>query len=202
LLWYARGAALNHLLSHAPSQHPKRISILIYIHTRPSSQVGLDAAGKTTILYKLRLGEVITTIPTIGEAHCLVYRRTLHVAVTAPVLNPSPPVHRLIHTCKGFNVDTIAYKNLNMTVWDIGGQTKIRPLWRYYYEDTNAIIYVVDSSDPDRFAESREELHGMLQDVGRHSWPPRVQMRLLVSHHMRLCLVSGHVARCALAGFR
>ena len=91
--------------------------------------VGLDAAGKTTILYKLRLGEVITTIPTIG-----------------------------------FNVDTIEYKNLNMTVWDIGGQTKIRPLWRYYYQDTDAIIYVVDSSDADRFAESREELHSMLQD--------------------------------------
>ena len=29
--------------------------------------VGLDAAGKTTILYKLKLGEVVTTIPTIGE---------------------------------------------------------------------------------------------------------------------------------------
>jgi GTPase SAR1 family protein len=29
-------------------------------------QVGLDAAGKTTILYRLKLGEVVTTIPTIG----------------------------------------------------------------------------------------------------------------------------------------
>jgi len=29
--------------------------------------VGLDAAGKTTILYKLKLGEIVTTIPTIGE---------------------------------------------------------------------------------------------------------------------------------------
>jgi GTPase SAR1 family protein len=31
------------------------------------AQVGLDAAGKTTILYKLKLGEIVTTIPTIGE---------------------------------------------------------------------------------------------------------------------------------------
>lgn len=31
--------------------------------------VGLDAAGKTTILYKLKLGEIVTTIPTIGETH-------------------------------------------------------------------------------------------------------------------------------------
>lgn len=29
--------------------------------------VGLDAAGKTTILYKLKLGEIVTTIPTIGK---------------------------------------------------------------------------------------------------------------------------------------
>ena len=31
--------------------------------------VGLDAAGKTTILYKLKLGEIVTTIPTIGTLH-------------------------------------------------------------------------------------------------------------------------------------
>ena len=31
--------------------------------------VGLDAAGKTTILYKLKLGEVVTTIPTIGKLY-------------------------------------------------------------------------------------------------------------------------------------
>merc|ERR1711903_364770 len=58
--------------------------------------VGLDAAGKTTILYKLKLGEVVTTIPTIG-----------------------------------FNVETVEYKNISFTVWDVGGQDKIRPLWRH-----------------------------------------------------------------------
>ena len=49
--------------------------------------VGLDAAGKTTILYKLKLGEIVTTIPTIG-----------------------------------FNVETVEYKNISFTVWDVGGQ--------------------------------------------------------------------------------
>lgn len=33
--------------------------------------VGLDAAGKTTILYKLKLGEIVTTIPTIGKSRAL-----------------------------------------------------------------------------------------------------------------------------------
>ncbi|XP_043835023.1 ADP-ribosylation factor 4-like [Dromiciops gliroides] len=63
--------------------------------------VGLDAAGKTTILYKLKLGEIVTTIPTIG-----------------------------------FNVETVEYKNICFTVWDVGGQDKIRPLWRHYFQNT------------------------------------------------------------------
>merc|ERR1712124_160271 len=77
--------------------------------------LGLDAAGKTTILYKLKLGEVVTTIPTIG-----------------------------------FNVETVEYRNINFTVWDVGGQDKIRPLWRHYYQNTQAVIFVVDSSDRER----------------------------------------------------
>merc|ERR1712032_364165 len=85
--------------------------------------VGLDAAGETTVLYKLKLGEVITTIPTIG-----------------------------------FNVETVEYRNLNFTVWDVGGQDKIRKLWRYYYQGTQALIYVVDSNDRDRSEDARQDL--------------------------------------------
>lgn len=98
--------------------------------------VGLDAAGKTTILYKLKLGEVVTTIPTIG-----------------------------------FNVETVEYKNISFTVWDVGGQDKIRPLWRHYYQNTQGIIFVVDSNDKERIDEqsgteqsAKEELHRMLAE--------------------------------------
>lgn len=52
--------------------------------------VGLDAAGKTTILYKLKLGDVVATIPTIG-----------------------------------FNMETVQYKNVSFSVWDVGGQDKV-----------------------------------------------------------------------------
>merc|ERR1712039_1069020 len=89
--------------------------------------VGLDAAGKTTILYRLKLGEVVTTVPTVG-----------------------------------FNVETVEYKNINFTVWDIGGQDKIRKLWRYYYQGTQGLIFVVDSNDRDRFEDACEELAKML----------------------------------------
>jgi len=91
--------------------------------------VGLDAAGKTTILYKLKLGEIVTTIPTIG-----------------------------------FNVETVEYKNIQFTVWDVGGQDKIRPLWRHYFQNTQGIIFAVDSNDRDRVVEAREELQRMLNE--------------------------------------
>jgi len=91
--------------------------------------VGLDAAGKTTILYKLKLGEIVTTIPTIG-----------------------------------FNVETVEYKNISFTVWDVGGQDKIRPLWRHYFQNTQGIIFVIDSNDRERVSEAREELQRMLNE--------------------------------------
>ena len=91
--------------------------------------VGLDAAGKTTVLYKLKLGELVTTIPTIG-----------------------------------FNVETVQYKNIHFTVWDVGGQDKIRPLWRHYYQNTQGVIFVVDSNDRERISEAAEELQKMLRE--------------------------------------
>jgi len=91
--------------------------------------VGLDAAGKTTVLYKLKLGEIVTTIPTIG-----------------------------------FNVETVEYKNISFTVWDVGGQDKIRPLWRHYFQNTQGLIFVVDSNDTERISEARDELARMLSE--------------------------------------
>ena len=90
--------------------------------------LGLDAAGKTTILYKLKLNETVSSIPTIG-----------------------------------FNVETVTpVKNVTFTVWDVGGQDKIRPLWKHYFNNTEGLVYVVDSSDRARVNESREELQWIL----------------------------------------
>ncbi|XP_067412840.1 ADP-ribosylation factor 6-like isoform X1 [Emydura macquarii macquarii] len=91
--------------------------------------LGLDAAGKTTILYKLKLGQSVTTIPTVG-----------------------------------FNVETVTYKNVKFNVWDVGGQDKIRPLWRHYYTGTQGLIFVVDCADRDRIDEGRQELHRIIND--------------------------------------
>lgn len=73
--------------------------------------VGLDAAGKTTILYKLHLGEVVKTAPTIGS-----------------------------------NVEVTAHSNVRLSMWDLGGQSTLRPTWRTYFVNTAALIMVVDSA--------------------------------------------------------
>merc|ERR1711971_515110 len=96
--------------------------------------LGLDGAGKTTILYRLQAGEVVTTIPTIG-----------------------------------FNVETVTYKNLKFQVWDLGGQTSIRPYWRCYYTNTDAVIYVVDSADRDRVGISKQDIEGAMSVTEVHS---------------------------------
>ena len=91
--------------------------------------LGLDAAGKTTILYQLKMGETVKTIPTLG-----------------------------------FNVETIKHKNFNFTIWDVGGQDKIRVLWKHYYQNTDGLIFVVDSNDQDRIEDAAEELKKMLAE--------------------------------------
>ena len=69
-----------------------------------------------------------------------------------------------IFTLPGFNVETVEYKNISFTVWDVGGQDKIRPLWRHYYQNTQGLIFVVDSNDADRIDAARDELHRMLNE--------------------------------------
>ncbi len=63
----------------------------------------------------------------------------------------------------GFNVETLSYKNIKFQVWDLGGQTSIRPYWRCYYPNTDAIIFVVDSTDVERLELSKTELFQLLE---------------------------------------
>ncbi|XP_024520345.1 ADP-ribosylation factor isoform X2 [Selaginella moellendorffii] len=91
--------------------------------------LGLDAAGKTTILFKLHIGEILSTVPTIG-----------------------------------FNVEKVQYKNVVFTVWDVGGQEKLRPLWKHYFSSTDALIYVVDSFDKDRIDKAALEFQAIVND--------------------------------------
>ena len=57
----------------------------------------------------------------------------------------------------GFNVEKVQYKNVLFTVWDVGGQEKLRPLWRHYFNNTDGLIYVVDSQDRERVNRAASE---------------------------------------------
>lgn len=89
--------------------------------------LGLDGAGKTTILYQMKLNEAVASVPTVG-----------------------------------FNVEEVNYRGLSFTVWDIGGQTRLRELWHHYYTGSNAIIYVLDSADVERINLAKETLEGVM----------------------------------------
>ena len=92
---------------------------------------GLDESGKTTILYLLKLGEKVLTLPSIG-----------------------------------FNVEVIDKDSWtkSLSIWDIGGQEKIRPLWVHYFNNTKGIIWVYDISNNQRIEESQNELKKILDD--------------------------------------
>ncbi|KAM9801471.1 ADP-ribosylation factor-like protein 14 [Neosynchiropus ocellatus] len=101
--------------------------------TQKQAQVlmlGLDDAGKTTLLYKLKYNETVATVPTVG-----------------------------------FNVETLDTDRSSpgLTVWDVGGQKKMRPHWKHHYADTAGLVFVVDSSDVKRLDEARKELHRVLR---------------------------------------
>ncbi len=59
----------------------------------------------------------------------------------------------------GFNVETIEYNKTSITMWDIGGQDKIRSLWRHYYQNVNGVVFVIDSLDKERMSDAIDELN-------------------------------------------
>lgn len=92
--------------------------------------LGFDSAGKSTLLYKLKLAEDTVTLPTVG-----------------------------------FNVEMIEVgKSLSLTVWDVGGQEKMRSVWGCYCERTDGLVYVVDSADKQRLQDSRREFERILKN--------------------------------------
>lgn len=89
--------------------------------------LGLDNAGKSSILKKFN-GEDISTIePTLG-----------------------------------FNIKTLEYLGFVLNCWDVGGQQTIRSYWRNYFEQTDGLIWVVDSADRWRMEDCKRELHKLL----------------------------------------
>ncbi|XP_010291520.1 PREDICTED: ADP-ribosylation factor-like protein 11 [Phaethon lepturus] len=90
--------------------------------------LGLDFAGKSTLLYKLKSGQAVETCPTVG-----------------------------------FNVESLQTPcHVSFTLWDVGGQGSLRASWPDYLEDTNTLIFVLDSADTARLPEAATALEEAL----------------------------------------
>lgn len=64
----------------------------------------------------------------------------------------------------GFNIKTIKYQKYSLNIWDVGGQKTIRAYWRNYFEQTDGLVWVVDSSDVRRLEDCKMELHNLLKE--------------------------------------
>lgn len=112
--------------------------------------LGLYYSGKSSLLFQANLGEVVTSIPTIG-----------------------------------INVETVSHKNIILQAWDVGGRSKIRPLLRHYYQNTEAVIFVVDSSDEERLPEAERELLSLVSESELEGVPVAVALNKWdLSRHM------------------
>lgn len=111
------------------SEQPSFISSIPFFQSFHIAILGLDSAGKTTVLYRLQFNEFVNTVPT-----------------------------------KGFNAEKVklslgGHRTGTFHFWDVGGQEKLRPLWKSYTRCTDGIIFVVDSVDAERMEEAKTELH-------------------------------------------
>ncbi|VDN13768.1 unnamed protein product [Dibothriocephalus latus] len=128
-------------------QKEKEIRVLI---------LGLDNAGKTTIVKKFNGEDIATIAPTLG-----------------------------------FTIQTLEYMGYKLNVWDVGGQRSLRSYWRNYFETTDALIWVVDSSDRPRLDDCREELGKLLLeerlDLAGSLTPAQISealnLRDITTHH-------------------
>ena len=92
------------------------------------AMLGLDSAGKSTVLYRMKFDQYVNTVPTVGF-NCEKVKGTLGRA-----------------------------KGVSFNIWDVGGQDKVRPLWKSYTRNTDGIVFVIDSVDTERLEEARLEL--------------------------------------------
>lgn len=105
--------------------------------------IGLDSAGKTSLLYRLKLQEFVETIPT-----------------------------------KGFNMERIKVamgnsktSSVMLQVWDVGGQDKLRPLWKSYTRRTDGLVFVVDAAETERMEEAKVELNRIARSAENQGVP-------------------------------
>ncbi|KAL8908288.1 MAG: hypothetical protein Q9207_000910 [Kuettlingeria erythrocarpa] len=113
--------------------------------------LGLDNAGKTTIVKRLMNEDVNTVSPTLGFIiRTIDYEGYVALANKGRKSRNQSGLLMLLQLIKGHGKG------------DVGGQKTLRTYWRNYFEKTDALIWVVDAADRFRVQDCREELAGLL----------------------------------------
>ncbi|CAI5726747.1 unnamed protein product [Hyaloperonospora brassicae] len=110
-----------------------------YLFTRAELHlliVGLDDAGKTTLLEQLK-----------G-----IYSK-----------KPGIPLDKIPPTV-GLNIARVDIQRSRVIFWDLGGQERLRAIWNKYYSESHGVVFVIDSANEQRFQEAKETLHAMLSN--------------------------------------
>ena len=91
--------------------------------------LGLDGAGKTVVLEQLK---------------------SIYKAGGVAVDKIPPTV--------GLNLGNITCEGFGVTLWDLGGHPNLRDIWEQYYDEADAVMFIIDSSDMLRLTEVRKEV--------------------------------------------
>ncbi|KAF7331682.1 GTP-binding protein [Mycena kentingensis (nom. inval.)] len=129
--------------------------------------LGLDNAGKTTILKKLNGEDILSVSPTLGF-NIKTFAHGKYALFSLSILASGLVAHRCSHICVALRliyariVHRLCDSLLIHDVGDVGGQRTLRPYWRNYFEQTDALVWVVDSGDRMRMQDCKDELHSLL----------------------------------------